>query len=85
MLSVKQGSYEYQFLGYWFDPTRNQPKSAALEAYALTTRPSELLNFNKVCLKSVQNALKWPLQYMNFQKFSGGACPRTRWRRFFVP
>ena len=33
-------------------------------------------NFNKVCPKTVQNALKWPLQYVNFQKFSGGVCPR---------
>ena len=24
MLSVKQGSCEYQFYGHWFDPTRNQ-------------------------------------------------------------
>ena len=28
-------------------------------------------NCNKVCPKSVQNALKWLLQYLNFQKFSG--------------
>ena len=37
-------------------------KYTAPEADALTTRPSELLNCNKVCLKSVQNALKWPLE-----------------------
>ena len=30
-------------------------------------------NFDKVCPKSVRNALKWPLQYVNFQKFSGRA------------
>ena len=29
-------------------------------------------NFDKVCPKAVQNALKWPLQYVNFQNFSGG-------------
>ena len=40
--------------------------------------------FNKVCPKSVQNALIWPLQYVNFQKFSGGACPRTLWSLFFL-
>ena len=34
--------------------------------------------FNKVCPKTVQNALKWPLQCVNFQKFSGAACPQTR-------
>ena len=39
--------------------------------------------FNKICPKPVQNVLKWPLQYMNFQKFSGGSCPRTLWSLFF--
>ena len=34
-------------------------------------------NLNKICIKIVQKVLKWPLQYANFQKFSGGACPRT--------
>ena len=34
-------------------------------------------NFNKVCPTTVQNAQKWPLQSVNSQKFSGGACPRT--------
>ena len=34
-------------------------------------------NSNKICLKIVQKVLKWPLQYVNFQKFSKGACPRT--------
>ena len=33
--------------------------------------------FNKICLKIVQKVLKWPLQYVSFQKFSGGARPRT--------
>ena len=32
---------------------------------------------NKLCLKIAQKALKWPLQYANFQKISGGACPRS--------
>ena len=32
---------------------------------------------NKLCLKIVQTALTWPLQYANFQNFSGGAFPRT--------
>ena len=31
----------------------------------------------KICLKIVQNALKWSLQYANFQKFSGRACSQT--------
>ena len=26
MLSVKQGSYEYQFLSHWFDPTLSQTR-----------------------------------------------------------
>ena len=30
MLSVKQGSCEYQFLGHWFDPTRNQNQKQTL-------------------------------------------------------
>ena len=34
-------------------------------------------NLNKICLKIVQKVLKWPLQYVNFQEFSGRACPRT--------
>ena len=34
-------------------------------------------DFNKVCPKTVQNALKWPLQYVSSEKFSGKACPRT--------
>ena len=33
--------------------------------------------FNEVCPKSVQNALKWLLQCVNFQIFSWVACPRT--------
>ena len=28
-------------------------------------------NSNKICLKIVQKVLKWPLRYVNFQKFSG--------------
>ena len=40
-------------------------------------------NFNKVFPKSVQNALKWPLQYVNFQKFFGKARCRTLWSLFF--
>ena len=31
--------------------------------------------YDKLSLKIVQKALKWPLQYANFQKFSRGACP----------
>ena len=45
----------------------------------------EAKSFNKVCPKTVQNALKWPLQHKNFRKISGGACPRTLWSFFFVP
>ena len=41
-------------------------------------------DFNKVCPKTVQNALKWPLQYVSFEKFSGKACPRTLWSFLFV-
>ena len=34
-------------------------------------------NLNKIYLKYVQKALKWPLQCVDLQKFSGGACSRT--------
>ena len=39
-------------------------------------------SFNNVCLTTVENALKWPLQDVNFQNFSGGTCPRTLWILF---
>ena len=32
---------------------------------------------NKIWLKIIQKALKYPLLLVNFQIFSGGACPRT--------
>ena len=32
---------------------------------------------NKICLKLIQKVLNWPLQYANFQKSFGVACPRT--------
>ena len=32
---------------------------------------------HKICLKIIQKVLKWTLQYANFKKFSGEACPRT--------
>ena len=41
-------------------------------------------NFNKRYLKITQKALKQPLQHVNFQKFSGGACPRTLLELFFI-
>ena len=31
--------------------------------------------YDKIPLKSVEKALKWPSQCANFQKFSGRACP----------
>ena len=34
-------------------------------------------NLNKIYLKNVQKALKWPLQCVDLQKVSGGACFRT--------
>ena len=40
-------------------------------------------NFNKFCQKFIQNALKWLLQYVNFQIFSGGACPQDPLEPFF--
>ena len=40
-------------------------------------------NLNKICPKIVEKVLKWPLQYVNFQKFSGEACPRTSLDPFF--
>ena len=40
--------------------------------------------YDKLFLKIVQKALKWSLQYANFQKFSGGACPRTFLKSFLA-
>ena len=40
--------------------------------------------YDKLSLKNVQKALKWPLQYANFQNFSGGACPWTPLDSFLV-
>ena len=34
-------------------------------------------NLYQICLKIIQNALKYPLQHVNFQKMSGGTCSRT--------
>ena len=39
---------------------------------------------NKLCPKIVRKALKWPLQYANFQKFLGGACPRSPLKLFLL-
>ena len=46
---------------------------------SISVKHSKLVakNFNKVCPKSAQNAVKLPLLYVNFQKISGGAFPRT--------
>ena len=40
--------------------------------------------YDKFSLKIVQKALKWQLQYANFQKFSRGACPRTPLESFLA-
>ena len=40
--------------------------------------------YDKLSLKIVQKALKWPLQYANFQIFSGGACSRTPLESFLA-
>ena len=40
--------------------------------------------YDKLFLKIVQKALKWPLQCANFQKFSGVACPRTPLESFLL-
>ena len=40
--------------------------------------------YDKLSIKIVQKALKWPLQYANFQKFFGGACPRTPLESFLA-
>ena len=39
----------------------------------------------KFASQIVRNALKCPLQYVNFQKFSGGACPWTTYNHFRFP
>ena len=41
-------------------------------------------NLNKICLRIVQKVPKWPLQYVNFQKFSGGASHRTPQELFLL-
>ena len=46
-------------------------------SYLVKHSDLEAKNLNKICLKIVQKVLKWRLQYVNSQKFSGGACPRT--------
>ena len=40
--------------------------------------------YDKLSLKIVQKALKWPLQYATFQKFSRGAYPRTPLESFLL-
>ena len=40
--------------------------------------------YDKLSLKIVQKALKWLLQYANFQKFSGRACSRTPLESFLL-
>ena len=39
----------------------------------------------KLALQIVQKALKCPLQDVNFQKFSVGACPRTPLESILFP
>ena len=41
-------------------------------------------NLNKICVKIVQKVLKWPLQYVNFQKTSGEARPLTFPQPFLI-
>ena len=41
-------------------------------------------NFTKVCPKTVQNALKWPLQHVNLQKYSGVTRPPQTFWSFFL-
>ena len=40
--------------------------------------------YDKLSLKIVQKALKWPLQYADFQKFFRGVCPRTPLESFLA-
>ena len=40
--------------------------------------------YDKLSLKIVQKALKWPLQYANFQRISRGACPRNLLESFLA-
>ena len=46
-------------------------------SYLVKHSKSGTKTINKICLKIVQKALKWPPQYVNLQTFSGVACPRT--------
>ena len=41
-------------------------------------------SLNKICVKIIQNALKWPLQQVNFQNFPGGVCPWTPVKPFLL-
>ena len=40
--------------------------------------------YDKLSLKIVQKALKWPLQYANFQKFSREVCSQTPLESFLA-
>ena len=42
-------------------------------------------NFNKVCPKTVQSALKWPLQYVKFSKIFRKSMSPDLLEPFFVP
>ena len=57
MLSIKQGSCEYQFWSHWFYPTRNQIWACSFRSWrALTTLPSELFFFSALEMLQEINA-----------------------------
>ena len=68
--------------------TTNRIKLAFSANSPLATYKSKMCKQNaiiKFALQIVRIAPKCPLQYVNFQKFSGGACPRTSLKSFLFP
>ena len=75
--------YNFSIISHLFDNKILRPKHALSKMYkqnaSYLVKHSDLgvNNMNKICLKIIQKVLKWPLQYGNFQKLSGVACPQT--------
>ena len=82
-------SHRGRFGGYNPFPIEPQVKSYIIETVRTKCMIGEALKvrcqkYDKLSLKIVQKALKWSLQYANFQNFSRGACPRTPLESFLA-
>ena len=77
------GEYSFSIISNLFDNNKPYALSTHIENVRYEQNASYLVkhsklgakNFNKICLKIVQKVLKWPLQYVNFEKISGGSMP----------